>query len=68
MKVLRRRFSVGWVLAVSWLLPRLAAAGIPQNGDTAEIPTLGGVGLGVMAGVLAMAGAWVVSRKRDRDR
>jgi hypothetical protein len=66
MKVQRRSCSLGSVLALSWLLlPRMAAAGVP-NGAEATVPTLGGVGLGVMAGVLAMAGAWVVSRKRDR--
>ena len=66
MKVQRWWFSTGSVLVLSWLLPRMASAGIPENGVEAAVPTLGGIGLGVMAGVLAMAGAWVVSRKRDR--
>lgn len=65
MKVQRWWFSIGSVLALSSLLPSMASAGVP-NGQEVTVPTLGGVGLGVMAGVLALAGAWAVSRKRDR--
>ena len=50
------------------LLPVLAAAQVngQGNGVEATIPTLGGVGLGALAGVLAIAGAWALSRNRDK--
>ena len=56
------------MMAVGLLWPVLAAA--EQNGEnarTAEIPTLGGIGLGALVGVLAMAGAWAVSRNRKNQ-
>jgi hypothetical protein len=54
------------MVAAGLLLPVLAAA--QQNGSenarNVQIPTLGGIGLGALVGVLAMAGAWAVSRNR----
>lgn len=61
----RRSLSVAAVLTLCWLLlPQLVAAQINEPNVT-RVPTLGGVGLGVMAGILAMGGAWVVSRNRS---
>ena len=62
MKVRLRLFAVMAVCGLA--LPRVAAAGLQSQG----IPTLGGIGLGVMAGILAMGGAWAVSRNRDRKK
>jgi len=36
-------------------------------GSAAPIPTLDGVGLVTLGGAVAMAGAWLVARKRNRD-
>ncbi|MEO8503533.1 MAG: IPTL-CTERM sorting domain-containing protein [Acidobacteriota bacterium] len=46
-------------------LPLTAVAG-PANGQSIQIPTLDGVGLASLAGALAMGGAWVMARKRNR--
>lgn len=50
-------------------LPLLAAAQEKggDNGLEAAIPTLGGVGIGALAGVLAIAGAWALSRNRNKQ-
>lgn len=56
------------MVAVGLLWPVVAAA--QQNGQNAPnvaIPTLGGIGLGALVGVLAMAGAWAVSRNRKNQ-
>lgn len=57
------------MVAAGLLLPVLAAAqqNGAENARTAEIPTLGGIGLGALVGVLAMAGAWAVSRNRKNQ-
>ena len=61
----RRSLSVAAFLALCLLLvPQLVAGQINEPNFT-PVPTLGGVGLGVMAGILAMGGAWVVSRNRS---
>lgn len=55
--------------AMGWLLYAVAADA--QNGENAsliQVPTLGGIGLGALAGVLAMAGAWAVSRNRKNKQ
>lgn len=57
------------MVAAGLLLPELSAA--QQNGfenaPDVDIPTLGGIGLGALVGVLAMAGAWAVSRNRKNQ-
>lgn len=49
-------------------LPVVAAAQLKGGDNGAEtIPTLGGVGIGALAGVLAIAGAWALSRNRNKE-
>ena len=38
----------------------------PGNFSVAPIPTLGGVGVASLVGALAIGGAWLLSRNRDK--
>ena len=71
MKKVRSESRLPRVMAVlgGLLLPALAAAQLKGagNGFETAIPTLGGVGLGALAGVLAIAGAWALSRNRNKQ-
>lgn len=49
------------------LLP-LAALARQGNEPNAAIPTLDGAGLASLAGALSIAGAWLLSRNRNRRK
>ena len=63
-------FPVRHRAAVPVALLLLAAEAVARasNGaaPTSDIPTLGGIGLATLAGGLAMAGAWAMSRSRRK--
>ena len=66
-----RALASSTLIVMFSLLGALAAAhpswaGTP-NGSGLSIPTLDGAGLATLGGAVAMAGAWLVSRKRNRD-
>jgi hypothetical protein len=46
----------------------LPAAAAAQNTNTSVIPTLDGVGLAALAGVLSIGGSWWLWRHRDKDK
>jgi len=44
------------------------AAGAQGNTSQVVVPTLDGVGLASLAGLLSIGGAWWLSRHRDKDK
>ena len=68
------RFRISAASKLTFVVAVLAALAVAQpgwaggNGNNASIPTLDGVGLATLGGAVAMAGAWLVARKRNRDQ
>jgi hypothetical protein len=55
--------AVGLVMTAGQVL----AQGEGGGGGVVAVPTLGGIGIAALAGALSVGGAWMLSRKRDKQ-
>jgi len=62
-----RALAASTLVFVLMILGAFSGAHPSWAGTAAPIPTLDGVGLATLGGAVAMAGAWLVARRRNKE-